>query len=150
MPFYAPTVNAYKRYLPGSWAPSSLTWGYDNRTVAFRIVGQGEARRIECRLPGADCNPYLAYAATLASGLAGIADQIEPPPAVGGDGYLEQGTAIPADLVEATDAFAASSFARETFGDEVVGHYAHFFVLETAAFAGAVTDWERRRYYERI
>ncbi len=150
MAFYAPTVNSYKRYQAGSWAPSSLAWGYDNRTVAFRVVGQGEARRIECRLPGADCNPYLAYAATLASGFDGIARRIEPPATVEGNGYADEGLALPVGLAEAADKLAGSTFAREAFGEEVVRHYAHFFATEAAAFAGAVTDWERERYYERI
>ena len=150
MAFYAPTVNSYKRYQARSWAPSSLAWGYDNRTVAFRVVGQGEARRIECRLPGADCNPYLAYAATLASGFDGIARRIEPPAKVEGNGYADDGLALPVGLAEAADKLAGSAFAREAFGEEVVRHYAHFFATEAAAFAGAVTDWERERYYERI
>ncbi len=150
MAFYAPTVNAYKRYRAGSWAPSALAWGDDNRSVAFRLVGQGEARRIECRLPGADCNPYLAYAATLASGLDGISQRIEPPAKVEGSGYVDEGLAIPSGLAEAADQLTQSPFAREAFGEDVVRHYAHFFATEAAAFAGAVTDWERRRYYERI
>ena len=150
MAFYAPTVNAYKRYRAGSWAPSTLAWGDDNRSVAFRVVGHGEGRRIECRLPGADCNPYLAYAATLASGLDGIARRIEPPSKVEGDGYADAGLALASGLAEAADRLARSGFARETFGEKVVRHYAHFFATEAAAFAGAVTDWERKRYYERI
>ncbi len=151
MVFYAPTVNSYKRYRSGSWAPTRLAWANDNRTAGFRVAGAGDARRIECRIPGADCNPYLAYAATLASGLDGIANRIEPPPAFDGDAYRADGEALlPSTLAEATERFAASEFARSALGDDVVEHYAHFFRVEQQAFEHAVTDWERRRYFERI
>jgi glutamine synthetase len=151
MALYAPTVNSYKRYRSGSWAPTSLAWAEDNRTTGFRAIGEGESRRIECRLPGADCNPYLAYAAALASGLDGIANRIEPPPAFDGDAYRAEGAArLPATLSEATERFEASQFARSALGDKVVDHYAHFFRVEQEAFEHAVTDWERRRYFERI
>ena len=151
MALYAPTVNSYKRYRSGSWAPTGLAWAEDNRTTGFRAIGEGESRRLECRLPGADCNPYLAYTAALASGLDGIANQIEPPPAFDGDAYRAEGVApLPATLAEATDRFEASEFARTALGDEVVDHYAHFFRVEQEAFEHAVTDWERRRYFERI
>jgi glutamine synthetase len=151
MPFYAPNVNSYKRYESGSWAPTSLEWAYDNRTVGFRVVGTGESLRIECRLPGADCNPYLAYTAALASGLDGIENKIEPPPPLDGDGYTSPGvTALPATLRDANEVFRASEFVHGSLGDDVVEHYAHFFETEQAAFNVAVTDWERRRYFERI
>ncbi|MFV2067222.1 MAG: glutamine synthetase family protein [Pirellulales bacterium] len=151
MVFYAPTVNAYKRYQAGSWAPTRLAWSADNRTAGFRIVGSGDSLRIECRIAGADCNPYLAYTAALASGLDGIARQIEPPDAYEGDIYqAQQIPRVPATLHEAIDLFAASDFAREMLGETVVEHYAHFFRTEQAAFDRAVTDWERRRYFERI
>ncbi|NQT93979.1 MAG: glutamine synthetase [Lentisphaerae bacterium] len=151
MVFYAPTVNSYKRYRAGSWAPTRLAWSYDNRTAGFRIVGKDNSLRIECRIPGADCNPYLAYAAALASGLDGIANKTEPPPMFEGDAYVaENQPELPASLGEATALFEQSPFARQAFGDNVVQHYAHFFRTERAAFDNAVTDWERRRYFERI
>lgn len=151
MVFYAPTINSYKRYQAGSWAPTRIAWSYDNRTAGFRVVGSGASLRIESRVPGADCNPYLAYAAALASGLDGIANHIEPPDIFEGDIYEAQELPrVPHSLHEATALFANSAFAREAFGAQVVEHYAHFFRTETAAFDAAVTDWERRRYFERI
>ena len=151
MPLYAPTVNSYKRYQAASWAPTRVAWSHDNRTVGFRVVGAGSGLRIECRLPGADCNPYLAFAAALASGLDGIARRTEPPPIFSGDAYAAAGLPrVPGSLADATDAFAASAFARTAFGDAVVDHYAHFFRAEQESWEKAVTDWERRRYFERI
>lgn len=151
MVFYAPTVNSYKRFEDGSWAPTRLAWCYDNRTAGFRVVGQGKSLRIECRIPGADCNPYLAYAAVLASGLDGIANQIEPPPIFEGDVYAAQHLPrVPYTLKEATDLFANSDFTQRVFGEAVVKHYTHFFRVEQMAFETAVTDWERQRYFERI
>jgi glutamine synthetase len=148
---YAPTVNAYKRYQSQSWAPTALAWSPDNRTTGFRIVGSGPARRIECRIPGADVNPYLAYAAALASGLDGIEQGLEPPPVFHGDAYGQDDLpGVPRTLHEAVDAFEGSAFARTAFGDEVVEHYVHFFRTEVTAFDAAVTDWERARYFERI
>jgi glutamine synthetase len=151
MVFYAPTINSYKRYQAGSWAPTSLAWSHDNRTAGFRVVGHGNSLRIECRIPGADVNPYLAYAAAIASGLDGIRNQIEPPDIFMGDIYTAQGLPqVPRTLHEAIDAFERSTFARQTFGDEVVDHYLHFFKTEQAAYDKAVTDWERARYFEQI
>ena len=151
MVFYAPTVNAYKRYEDGSWAPTRLAWSYDNRTAGFRVVGRGDSLRIECRIPGADVNPYLGFAAALASGLDGIANQIEPPPIFSGDVYAAQHLPrVPYTLREATDLFAASDFAQQAFGLDVVEHYTHFFRAEQMAYDTAVTDWERQRYFERI
>ena len=151
MALYAPNVNSYKRYQSGSWAPTRLAWSVDNRTAGFRVVGTGESLRIECRIPGADCNPYLAFAAALASGLDGIANETEPPPVFEGDVYhAEEQPHVPRSLREATELFEASELARECFGEEVVRHYAHFFRTEQAAYDRAVTDWERRRYFERI
>ncbi len=148
---YAPTVNSYKRYRPSSWAPTNLAWSYDNRTAGFRVVGQDKGLRIECRIPGADCNPYLAYAACLASGMAGIQSKMEPPPVFSGDAYKADEVArVPSSLREATDLFEQSEFARQAFGERVVRHYVHFFRTEQAAFDAAVTDWERKRYFERI
>ncbi|RME66034.1 MAG: glutamine synthetase, partial [Caldilineae bacterium] len=151
MAFYAPTVNAYKRYQAGSWAPTRLAWSKDNRTAGFRVVGSGPSLRIESRIAGADCNPYLAFAAALASGLDGVTNQIEPPPHFAGDVYKAQELPhVPRTLAEATDRLEGSSFARQVFGADVVEHYVHFFREEQAAFERAVTDWERRRYFERI
>jgi len=151
MPFYAPTVNSYKRYVDGSWAPTRLAWSYDNRTAGFRVVGKGESLRIECRIPGADCNPYLAFAASLASGLDGIKNKIEPPAIFEGDIYAAKDLPrVPYTLAEATQQFSESAFAKATFGEKVVEHYTHFFNTEQAAYNSAVSDWERKRYFERI
>jgi glutamine synthetase len=148
---FAPTVNSYKRFQAQSWAPTALAWSPDNRTTGFRIVGAGPSKRIECRIPGADVNPYLAYAAALASGLDGIEQGTEPPPMFEGDAYAAGDLpSVPRTLAEATDRFEASDFARRAFGDDVVEHYVHFFRTEVAAFDAAVTDWERTRYFERI
>lgn len=148
---YAPNVNSYKRYQAGSWAPTRIAWSYDNRTAGFRVVGRESSLRIECRIPGADCNPYLTYAAALASGLDGIANRIEPPDVYEGDVYAAADVPhVPRTLREATDLFAQSKFVRETFGGDVVEHYTHFFRTEQDAYDKAVTDWERRRYFERI
>ncbi len=151
MVFYAPTVNSYKRYVDLSWAPTRLAWSRDNRTAGFRVVGDGEGLRIECRLPGADCNPYLAFAASLASGLEGIASHTEPPEHFSGDIYAAQDLPrVPHTLAEATERFGRSEFARRAFGDDVVEHYLHFFQSEQRAYDMAVTDWEIKRYFERI
>jgi len=151
MVFYAPTPNSYRRYQSGSWAPTQLAWSHDNRTAGFRVVGSGSSLRIECRLPGADCNPYLVYAAALASGLDGISRQIEPPPHFEGDVYQAKDLpSVPANLAEATDLFEKSSFAREAFGDSVVDHYTRFFRTEEAARDTTDSQWDRKRYFERI
>lgn len=151
MPFYAPTVNSYKRYVDASWAPTRLAWSYDNRTAGFRVVGKGSSLRIECRIPGADCNPYLAFAAALASGLDGIRNQIEPPEIFTGDIYAAKHLPrVPYTLTEAIDQFEQSEFAKVAFGEKVVAHYLHFFKKEQEAFDQSVTDWERKRYFERI
>ncbi len=151
MVFYAPTVNSYKRYVDASWAPTRLAWSYDNRTAGFRVVGKEAGLRIECRIPGADCNAYLALAASLASGLDGIANKIEPPEAFAGDIYTAKNLPrVPYTLAQAVDVFEKSDFARRAFGQDVIEHYTHFYRTEAAAFDRAVTDWERRRYFERI
>jgi glutamine synthetase len=151
MVFYAPTVNSYKRFVAASWAPTRIAWSYDNRTAGFRAVGSGQSLRIECRIPGADCNPYLAFAASLASGLDGIKHRIEPPACFQGDIYASRDLPlVPRSLEEATALFKNSAFAKHVFGADVVEHYAHFYESEQAAFSTAVTDWERRRYFERI
>jgi glutamine synthetase len=149
-PFYAPYPSSYKRYVPGSFAPTGIAWSYDNRTAGFRIVGHGSSLRIECRTAGADANPYLAFAATLAAGLDGIEKQIEPPQAFEGDVYgaleLPQ---VPHFLREAIDELDRSQFAREAFGEDVIEHYLHFFRTEQRKFDSVITDWERKRYFEQ-
>jgi glutamine synthetase len=151
MVFYAPTVNSYKRFRSGSWAPTRLAWSYDNRTASFRVVGKGKSLRIECRIPGADANPYLAFAAALASGMDGIARKIEPPPIFEGDVYAARSLpGIPGTLREAAAKFQASAFVRDALGPEVAAHYSHFFEVEQEAYDAAVTDWERKRYFEQI
>jgi glutamine synthetase len=151
MVMYAPTINSYKRYQDGSWAPTALAWSTDNRTTGFRIVGHDQSLRIECRIPGADVNPYLLYAAVLASGLDGLEHRIEPPPHFDGDAYSSSDlTPLPTTLSAATNLFIASDFARRTFGEAVVEHYGHFFATEVAASERAVTDFERSRYFEQI
>lgn len=151
MPFYAPTINSYKRFEDGSWAPTRIAWSHDNRTAGFRVVGSGSSLRIECRIPGADVNPYLAYAAAIASGLDGIANKIEPPPIFEGDIYAARDLPrVPYTLKDAVDNFSYDDFVKEALGEEVARHYTHFFRTEQKAFDAAVTDWERARYFEQI
>jgi glutamine synthetase len=147
----APTVNSYKRYQAGTFAPTGIAWSYDNRTAGFRVVGRGPSLRVECRIPGADANPYLAYAALIAAGLDGIERRIEPGPAFQGDVYrAAEIPRIPRSLPEAIRAFEQSRFARQALGDDVVDHLLHFTRTEQASFEQVVTDFERRRYFERI
>jgi glutamine synthetase len=148
--FYAPYPTSYKRYVAGSFAPTAIACSYDNRTAGFRIVGEGESLRIECRAAGADANPYLAFAATLAAGLEGIEQQIEPPPMFEGDLYAaEELPQVPQTLRESIAALEESQWARKVFGDKVIDHYLHFLNTEQRKFDEVVTDWERRRYFER-
>jgi len=147
----APTPNSYKRFRPGTFAPTGVAWSYDNRTAGFRVVGRGPSLRIECRVPGADANPYLVYAALLAAGLAGVERRIEPGPAFEGDAYAAGDLPrMPRRLAEAIEAFERSELAREAFGETVVGHYLHFARTEQEACEARVTDVERQRYFERI
>jgi len=147
--FYAPYPASYKRYVAGSFAPTGVAWSVDNRTAGFRIVGHGPSLRIECRAAGADANPYLAFAATIAAGLDGIEHRIEPPPAFEGDVYAAQDLPhVPHTLNESIHALAESEWARGVLGEDVVDHYLHFFRTEQRKFDAAVTDWERRRYFE--
>lgn len=147
---FAPYVNSYKRFRAGSFAPTGIAWSYDNRTAGFRVVGRGPSLRVECRIPGADANPYLAFAATVAAGLDGLANRIEPPPMFRGDVYAAQGLeTVPRSLPEAIGEFAASAMFREAFGGEVVEHLIHFAQTEQRKFDETVTTWERRRYLER-
>ena len=148
---FAPYVNSYKRYQPDSWAPTAVVWSPDNRTCGLRLVGHGAGMRVESRIPGADCNPYLAFAAIIAAGLDGIEQGLDC-----GDPYLGNAyTApevprIPWNIVEAIDAFESSKFARESFGDEVHFHLLHSAREEWRAFNNVVTEWELRRNFERI
>ena len=147
---FAPYVNSYKRFRAGSFAPTGIAWSYDNRTAGFRVVGRGSSLRIECRIPGADANPFLAFAATVAAGLDGLANRTEPPPMFRGDVYAAAGLpTIPRTLPEAIDEFAASAMFRDAFGTEVVEHLLHFARTEQRKFDESVTTWERRRYLER-
>ncbi len=149
--FYAPTINSYKRYQSGSWAPTKMAWAVDNRTVGFRVVGQGKSFRIENRMPGADANPYLAFAATIAAGLAGVEEGLDCGEEYRGNAYVDAKLAgLPKSLQGAVESLDASAFCRREFGDHVVDYYAHTGRLEVQAFGDAVTDWERVRYFERI
>ena len=147
---FAPTVNAYKRYQSLSWAPTAITWGHDNRTCGYRVVGRGRSFRIENRLPGADANPYLAFAAMIGAGLYGVAHHLELPPAYDGNAYgATDVQRLPFTLRLAAQAFDGSAVAREILGHEVVDHYALTARHEADAFDRAVTDWEMARYFEQ-
>jgi glutamine synthetase len=147
---YAPSVNSYKRFQSASFAPTAIAWSVDNRTSGFRVVGSGASLRIECRIPGADANPYLAYAGALAAGLEGIRRKTEPPEALFGNVYAVRDVPrVPATLREAIARFEDSAFAREAFGEEFVDHYRHFLRTEQRKFDEAVTCWERDRFFER-
>jgi glutamine synthetase len=149
--FFAPTVNSYKRFEAMSWAPTRQAWATDNRTTGFRVVGHGPSFRVENRMPGADANPYLAFAAMLAAGLAGVDETIECGPEYQGNAYVDPSLpALPTTLRDALDLFEQSDLARRSFGADVVEHYVHAGRLEVQQFDAAVTDWERRRYFERI
>jgi glutamine synthetase len=146
----APTINSYKRYATESWAPTSISWGRDNRTCGFRIVGHGQSRRAECRIPGADVNPYLGYAALLAAGLDGIENQTDPGPELVGNAYAAaKAEPFPSTLREAVDLWEASEFARTAFGEDVWRHYLNYGRTEQRLFDQVVTDYERRRMFER-
>jgi glutamine synthetase len=146
----APNVNSYKRFQPGSFAPTAVRWGLDNRTCALRVVGSGPSLRMEHRVPGGDVNPYLAVAALVAAGLHGVEEGLALEPPCPGNAYREGGPRVPSTLREAADLWRGSAVAREAFGDDVVDHYATMADVELAAFDGAVTDWERVRGFERL
>jgi glutamine synthetase len=146
----APNINSYKRYAAGSFAPTAIAWGLDNRTCALRVVGHGASLRFENRAPGADVNPYLACAALVVAGLAGVDRELPLPPALAGNGYNSDAPRLPTTLRAARDLFAASALAREAFGDAVVDHYVNMADVELAAFESAVTDWELKRGFERL
>jgi glutamine synthetase len=148
--FYAPNVNSYKRFADGSFAPTAVAWGLDNRTCAVRLVGHGASARLENRLPGGDVNPYLALAAMLAGGLHGIEQRLELEPETTGNAYKSDKPKVPHTLRDARHAFAESEIARKVFGDEVVAHYTNMADVELTAFDAAVTDWELRRGFERM
>lgn len=148
--FYAPYVNSYKRYQEGSFAPTGIAWSYDNRTAGFRIVGHGPSLRIECRVPGADANPYLTYGAAIAAGLDGIENRIEPPAMFEGDIYqAAELPRVPRTLYEAIADLEHSELAPRAFGRDVVDHYLQFLRTEQRKFDEVVTDWERARFFER-
>jgi glutamine synthetase len=149
--FFAPNVNSYKRFRPGTFAPTGIAWSYDNRTAGFRVVGHGPSLRVECRIPGADANPYLVYAALLAAGIDGIEREIDPGRAFEGDVYGAKGLPqVPRSLPEAIDSLTRSAFARRALGDAVVDHYLHFAASELAGCEARVSDVERQRYFERV
>jgi len=149
--FFAPTVNSYKRYQAGSWAPTKMAWSNDNRTVGFRVVGEGKSFRIENRMPGADANPYLAFAAMLAAGLAGMEEELDCGEDYRGNAYVDPKLrGLPRSLRSAADLLDKSKLAREALGGDVVDFYVHTAHLEAQAFDDAVTDWERARYFEQI
>jgi glutamine synthetase len=147
---YAPNVNSYKRFQPGSFAPTAVAWGYDNRTCALRVVGHGPGLRVENRLPGGDVNPYLALSGMLAGGLHGITNELPLEPAFEGNAYTSDKQHVPSTLAEARDLFAHSAIAEAAFGGDVVEHYINAADIELAAFNAAVTDWERIRGFERL
>jgi glutamine synthetase len=148
--FFAPNINSYKRYQPGSFAPTAVAWGFDNRTCAIRTVGHGPSLRFENRLPGGDVNPYLAVAAMIAAGLHGIDHELPLEPAFTGNAYASDAPHVPTTLREAAELLAGSALAAEAFGPEVVGHYTNTARVELAAYDAAVTDWERIRGFERM
>ena len=148
--FVAPNINSYKRYASESWAPTTLAWSYDNRTCGFRIVGHGNGFRVESRIPGADANPYLAFAAMIAAGLQGIDDGLDAPPKFEGNAYADESLPrVPSTLREAIDELEKSTMARATLGDEVVDHYLNYARTEQRLFDQTVTCYERERFFER-
>jgi glutamine synthetase len=148
--FFAPHVNSYKRFVPGSFAPTAVAWGNDNRTCSMRVVGHGQGLRVENRLPGADVNPYLALAAMIAAGLHGIENELELEPVFEGNAYESDKPRVPHTLYAARDLFAGSEVARQAFGEEVVDHYLNRARIELEAYEAAVTDWEKFRGFERL
>ncbi|MGQ4436050.1 MULTISPECIES: glutamine synthetase family protein [unclassified Streptomyces] len=147
---YAPNINSYKRFQPGSFAPTAVAWGYDNRTCALRVVGHGRSMRFENRLPGGDVNPHLAVAGLVAAGLYGIEHKLELPEGCTGNAYSAEYAHVPTHLREAAELWENSPIAKAAFGDEVVAHYRNMARVELEAFDAAVTDWELRRSFERL
>ncbi len=147
---FAPNINSYKRYVPGSFAPTAIRWGRDNRTCAFRLVGHGQGLRLENRVPGGDVNPYLAVAGIIAAGLDGINKKLKSEPAFTGNAYASDSERVPSSMQEALALWEKSSWVKETFGAEVQAHYANMARVELAAYGKAVTDWELFRNFERF
>lgn len=147
---HAPNINSYKRFQPGSFAPTAVAWGHDNRTCSLRVVGHGRSMRFENRLPGGDVNPHLAVAGLIAAGLHGIEEELELPEACEGNAYTAGYEQVPTTLREAAGLWERSEVARAAFGDEVVRHYRNMARVELEAFDAAVTDWELRRSFERL
>jgi glutamine synthetase len=147
---YAPNVNSYKRYQAGSFAPTAVRWGVDNRTCALRLVGHGPGLRVENRAPGGDVNPHLAVAAMIAAGLHGIDSELPLEPAFARNAYTDDGPRLPRSLTDALELWQKSDLAASAFGREVVDHYANYARTELEAFGSAVTDWELRRGFERL
>jgi glutamine synthetase len=148
--FLAPNINSYKRFVPGSFAPTTVAWGTDNRTCALRVVGHGDSLRVENRVPGGDVNPYLAVAALIASGLRGIENELPLESELSGNAYTSGKPTVPNTLRESAQLLSESKLARAAFGDDVVDHYLNAARVELAAFDSAVTDWERIRGFERL
>ncbi len=146
----APNINSYKRFVEGSFAPTALLWGIDNRTCAFRVVGHGPSIRFECRIPGGDVNQYMAVAALVAAGLRGVEEGLSLAPAFTGNAYAADAPRVPTTLREAMELFDNSAVARDAFGDEVVDHYVQAARVEVDTFNAAITDWERYRGFERL
>lgn len=147
---YAPNINSYKRYAVGSFAPTAVAWGRDNRTCGYRVVGEGSSLRVENRVPGADVNPYLALSAMIAAGLHGIENKLPLEAEFKGNAYASKKPRVSSTMREARDLFAKSKVAKAAFGDEVVAHYLNYAEVELLAFESAVTDWERTRGFERL
>jgi len=147
---FAPNINSYKRYVPGSFAPTAIRWGRDNRTCALRLVGHGQSLRLENRVPGGDVNPYLAVAGVIAAGLAGIKNNLKLEPAFTTNAYESDSPRVPATMLEAQQLWANSAWVKEVFGQEVQAHYANMAQVELDAFGKAVTDWELFRNFERF
>jgi glutamine synthetase len=147
---FAPNINSYKRYVPGSFAPTAIRWGRDNRTCAFRLVGRGAGLRLENRIPGGDVNPYLAVAGIIAAGLDGITKKMKVEPAFTGNAYVSDSPRVPSTMNEALELWEKSAWVKETFGEEVQAHYANMARVEIAAYGKAVTDWELFRNFERF
>jgi len=148
--FFAPQINSYKRFVEGSFAPTAVAWGEDNRTCSMRVVGHGQSLRVENRMPGADVNPYLALASMIAAGLHGIDNELELEPPFQGNAYESEKARVPDRMEEARDLFAESAVAREAFGQEVVDHYLNRARIEIQVHNAAVTDWEKFRGFERL
>ncbi|MGO4435025.1 glutamine synthetase, partial [Paenarthrobacter sp. RAF9] len=148
--FLAPNINSYKRYVEGSFAPTAVAWGLDNRSCALRVVGHGKGLRTENRIGGGDVNPYLAVAAMIAAVIHGIENDVPLPPITRGNAYESDAERLPTTLRDARDLLAESSIARKAFGDDVVDHYVHAATVELTAYDSAITDWERTRGFERL